>query len=160
MKRITIEAVASLIVLAVLFFVISLGAVFFGGTTAATADAVAPDFHLILADHLGLVCPKGQTVSIDHSHTRTGVDAYGHPYAGQSNDIYCNSTAEGTSHELTAEEYVNARLATLGAATTGYTLLCFVPLFVPLAIIALIVIHKIVGAIMKPGPANQAVISS
>ena len=160
MKRTLIEVVASLIVLAVLFLVISVGAVFFGGTTAATATAVAPDFHLILADHLGLICPKGQTVSIDHSHVSTGVDANGHPYAGNSNDIYCNSTAEGTSHKLTSDEYLNAKLATLGAATTGYTLLCFVPLFVPLAIIALIAIHKIVGGLVKPSPANQGVVSS
>jgi hypothetical protein len=160
MKRILIEVVASLIVLAVLFLVIFVGAAFFGGTVGASATAVAPDFHLILADHLGLVCPKGQTVSIDHSQVVTGVDAYGHPYAGQSNDIYCTSTAEGTRHELTSEEYVNAKLATLGVATTGYTLLCFLPLFLPLAIIALIVIHKIVGALMKPKPANQGLVSS
>jgi len=159
MKRVAIEAVASLVVLAILFFVISIGAVFFGGTVGASATATAPDFHIILADRLGLVCPKGQTVSIDHSQVRTGVDSNGHPYAGQSNDIYCTSTAEGMRHELTSEEYVNARLATLGAATAGYTLLCFVPLFLPLAIIALIVVHKIAGALIKPGTASQAVIS-
>ena len=79
MKRIAIEVVASLLVLVVLFLVVSVGAVFFGGTVGATATAVAPDFHLIMADRLGLVCPKGQTVSIDHSQARTGVDAYGHP---------------------------------------------------------------------------------
>src|SRR5258706_9940294 len=87
MKRILIELVTSLFVLVVLFLVISVGAVFFGGTTAATANAAAPDFHLIMADRLGLVCPKGETVSVDHSQVRTGVDSYGHPYAGQSNDI-------------------------------------------------------------------------
>jgi hypothetical protein len=159
MKRILIELVAGLIVLAVLFLVVSVGAVFFGGAVGATASAVAPDFHLIMADRLGLVCPKGQTVSIDHSQVVSGVDSNGRPYAGQSNDIYCNSAAEGTSHKLTSKEYLNAKLATLGAATTGYTLLCFVPLFVPLAIIALIVIHKILGAIMQPPPASQSVVS-
>ena len=52
------------------------------------------------------------------------------------------------------------RLATLGAASTAYTLLCFVPLFLPLAIVAVIVIHKIVGALTKPRPAGQAIISN
>jgi hypothetical protein len=160
MKRILIELVAGIVVLAVLFLVMAVGAVFFGGTTGATMTAVAPDFHLQLADKLGLVCHPGETMSIDHSQVRTGVDSNGHPYAGQSNDIYCNSTAEGTSRKLTDEEYVNVRLATLGAATTGYSLLCFVPLFLPLASVALIVIHKIVGALTKPRPASQSVISN
>ena len=160
MKRLLIELVAGLVVLAVLFLVIFVGAGFFGSTMGATMTAVAPDFHLKLADRLGLVCHPGETVSIDHSQVVTGVDANGHAYAGQSNDIYCNSTAEATSRKLTDEEYLNVRLATLGAAATGYTLLCFVPLFLPLAIAALIVIHKIVGALMKPRPASQAVISN
>ena len=108
-----------------------------------------------------LVQPNADRIlSIDHSQVRTGVDSNGHPYAGQSNDIYCNSTAEGTSRKLTNEEYLNVTLATLGAATAGYTLLCFVPLFLPLAIVALIGIHKIVGALMKPRPASQSVISN
>ena len=160
MKRVLIELVADIIVLAVMFAVIFVGAGFFGGTTGVTMTAVARDFHLKLADRLGLVCHPGETVSIDHSQVRTGVDSNGHPYAGQSNDIYCNSTAEGTSRKLTNEEYLNVTLATLGAATAGYTLLCFVPLFLPLAIVALIGIHKIVGALMKPRPASQSVISN
>jgi hypothetical protein len=160
MKRILVELVAQLVVLVVLFLAIAVGAGFMGATVGASASAIAPDFHLQMADRLGLVCPKGQTISIDHSQTVTGVDSHGRPYAGQSNDIYCNSTAEGTSHKLTEEEYLNAKLATIGAAITGYTLLCFVPLFVPLEIIALIVIHKIVGALMKPTPASQSIISN
>jgi hypothetical protein len=160
MKRLLIELAADLVVLAVMFAVIFVGAGFFGGTAGATLTAIAPDEHLKLADRLGLVCHPGETVSIDHSRVSTGVDSHGRPYAGQSNDIYCNSTAEGISRKLTNEEYLNARLATLAAATTGYTLLCFVPLFLPLAVVALIGIHKIAGALMKPRPASQSVISN
>jgi hypothetical protein len=160
MKRFLIELVAGLVVLAVLFLVIFVGAGFFGSTMGATMTAVAPDFHLQMADRLGLVCHAGETVSIDHSQVVTGVDSRGHAYAGQSNDIYCISTAEKTSRKLTNEEYLNVRLATLGAAVTGYTLLCFVPLFLPLAIVALFVIHKIAGALLKPRPASQSVISN
>ena len=160
MKRLLIELAADLVLLGVIFVVIFVGAGFFGGTAGASLTAIAPDVHLKLADRLGLVCHPGETVSIDHSQVRTGVDSNGHPYAGQSNDIYCNSTAEGTSRKLTSEEYLNARLATLAAATTGYTLLCFLPLFLPLALVAVIGIHKIVGALMKPRPASQAVISN
>ena len=160
MKRVLIELMVDIMVLAVMFAVIFVGAGFFGGTTGAAVTAVAPDFHLKLADRLGLVCHPGETVSIDHSQVGTGVDANGHAFAGQSNDIYCNSTSEGTSRKLTDQEYLNVRLATLGAATTGYTLVCFVPLFLPLAIVALIVIHKIVGALTKPRPASQSVISN
>jgi hypothetical protein len=160
MKRILVELLAQLVVLVVLFLVIAVGALFFGGTVGAAANAMAPDFHLQMADRLGLVCPKGQTVSIDHSLVVSGVDSHGRPYAGQSNDIYCTSAAEGTTHQLTAEEYLNAKLAALGAAVGGYTLLCFVPLFLPLEVLALIVIHKAVGGIMKPAPSSQAVISN
>ena len=160
MKRVLIELVAGIVVLAVVFVGIFWGAGFFGATTGATMTAVAPDFHLKLADRLGLVCQAGETVSIDHSQVRTGVDANGHAYAGRSNDIYCNSAAEGTSRKLTDQEYLNVRLASLGAATTGYTLLCFVPLFLPLAVVALIAIHKIVGALTKPRPASQSIISN
>jgi hypothetical protein len=158
MKRILTELVASLIVLAILFFVIFLGAGFFGATVGASASAVAPDFHLKLANQFGLVCPAGQSMRIDHSQVVTGVDAYGHNYAGQNNDIYCTDSA-GVSHELSADEYVKAKLATLGVAGSAYTLVCFAPLFFPLGILALIAIHKIVGGLMKPGPASQAVIS-
>ncbi len=160
MKRLLIELAVDLVVLVVLFVVIAVGAVFFGGTMGATMTAAAPDFHIQLADKLGLVCHAGETVSIDHSHVATGVDSHGRPYAGQSNDIYCNATAEGTSRKLTNEEYLNVRLATLGAATTGYTLVCFVPLFVPLAIVALYVIHKILSGLMRPRPASPTVISN
>ena len=160
LKRIAIELIAQLVVLAMLVLVIAIGAGFIGATTGATAFAVARDFHLQLADRLGLVCPKGQTMSIDHSHVVSGVDSHGRPYAGQSNDIYCNATAEGTSHKLTTDEYLNATVAALGAAVTSYTLLCFVPLFVPLEIVALIAIHKIIGALMKPKPASQSIVSN
>ena len=160
MKRLLFEFGVQLVAVVILLFAVGTIALFFGATIGATASAIAPDFHLQLADRLGLVCPKGQTVSIDHSHVVTGVDSHGRPYAGQSNDIYCNSTAEGTSHKLTNEEYLNVKLATLGAAAGGYTLLCFVPVFLPLEIIALIIIHKAVGGIMKPAPASQSVISN
>jgi hypothetical protein len=160
MKRVLTELVVQLLVLVVLFVVIAIFAVFFGVTTGATANALAPDFHIQMADRLGLVCPKGQTVSIRHNRVVTGVDAQGRPYAGQSNDIYCTSTAEGTTRLLTDQEFVNAKLATLGAAMGGYSLLCFVPFFLPLEILALIVIHKAVGGIMKPAPASPSVVSN
>jgi hypothetical protein len=158
MKRVSIEVVASLVVLAILFFVIFVGAGFFGATLGVSASATAPDFHLKLANQFGLVCPARQSMRIDHSQVVTGVDAYGHNYAGQNNDIYCTDSA-GVSHELDADEYLKAKLATIGLASTLYTLVCFVPLFLPLGILALIAIHKIVGALLKPGPASQAIIS-
>jgi hypothetical protein len=160
MKRILVEFAVQLIVLVVLFVVIGLGAAFLGATTGASASAIAADFHMEIADRLGLVCPKGQTLSVRHDRVVTGVDSHGRPYAGNANDAYCTSTAEGTSHQLTDQEYLNARVTSLGVAMVGYTLLCFVPLFLPLEIVALIVIHKAVGGIMKPAPASQSVIST
>jgi len=159
MKRILTELAVQLIVLIVLLLVVALGALFFGVTTGAAASAIAPDFHIQFADRLGFVCAKGETVSIDHSQTVHGVDAHGRSYVGQSNDIYCTSTAEGTRRLLTTDQFVQARLAALAVAMAGYSLLCFVPVFLPLEIAALILIHKAVGGMMKPKPANKTVIS-
>lgn len=159
MKRILIELAVQLVVLAVLVFVIAAGAIFFGATVGATASAIAPDFHLEMADRAGLVCHPGETISIRHVPT-SGIDSHGRPYAGTTNDLYCVSTREGTSRELTTEEFVNAHLAAIGVAMAGYSVLCFVPLFVPLEIVALIVIHRVTSAIAKPVPASQSIISN
>ena len=77
-----------------------------------------------------------------------------------TNDIYCVSAAEGTSRQLTTAEYLNAKLAAIGVAMAGYSLLCFVPLFLPLEIAALIVIHKVTSAVTQPRPASQSIISN
>jgi len=76
--------------------------------------------------------------------------------------IRLEERAEGPLGRGASEPWctVSTKWDTLGAATTGYTLLCCVPLFAPLAIIAVIVIHKIVGGLMKPNAANQGAISS
>jgi hypothetical protein len=159
MKRILTELAVQLVVFVVLLVAVALGAAFFGATTGAVANALAPDFHIQMADRLGLVCAKGETVSIRHDRTVTGVDANGHPYAGQSNDIYCNSTTEGTSRELTTDQYLQAKLAALGVAMAGYSLLCFVPVLAGLEIAALILIHKVIRGTMKPRPAGQVISS-
>jgi hypothetical protein len=155
MKRTLVELGAQLVALIVLLVVIGFGAGFLGSVTGVSASAMAPDFHIQLADRLGYVCPKGETVSIDHSKTVTGVDARGHAYAGQSNDLYCTSSAAGTRHELTAEEYVAAKAASIGVAIGFYTLIFFVVLFVPLEAVAAFLIHRIVGALMKGAPAQN-----
>ncbi len=159
MKRLLIELVVHLVVLVVLVLVIAAGAIFFGVTIGATASAIAPDFHLELADRAGLICHPGETISIRHRPI-SGIDSRGRPYAGLTNEIYCVSTREGTSRQLTTEEYLNAKLASIGAAMAAYSLVCFVPLFLPLEVAALIVAHKAVRALTKPVPASQAVISN
>lgn len=159
MKRIFIELAAQLAVLVVLVLVIATGAIFFGVTTGAMASAIAPDFHLEMADRVGLVCHKGETISIRHQPI-SGFDSFGRPTTGMGTEIYCVSTAEGTSRQLSDQEFVNAKLAAIGVAMAGYSVACFVPLFVPLEIVALIVIHKVASAMAKPVPASQAVISN
>ncbi len=159
MKRILIELAVQLVVLVVLVVVIAAGAIFFGVTIGAAASAIAPDFHLEMADRVGLICHTGETISIRH-HPTTGVDSHGRPYAGTTNEIYCVSAAEGTSRQLTTEEFLNAKLAALGVAMAGYSLLCFVPVFVPLEIVALLLIHKAASATAKPGTAGPSVIAN
>ena len=158
MKRLLIELAAQLVALVLLVLVISAIATFLGATVGATANAVAPDFHVELAGRFGLICKPGETVSVRHDRTVTGVDSHGRPYAGQSNDIYCTSSAEGTSRLLDDQETVSARLATLGFAIGAYTTLFFVLMFVPVEAAALFVIHKVTGALVKPKPASQAII--
>ena len=160
MKRILIELAVHIVLLAVLVTVIGALAIFFGATTGATATAIAPDFHMKLVAGLGLICPKGDTIAFRHDRQSSTTDSLGRPVTGFANDVTCTSPAEGTSHLLDDVEYLNARIQTLGAAIAGYTLLCFVPLFLPLEILALIVAHKLVAGIMKPAPAGQSVISA
>jgi hypothetical protein len=160
MKRILIELGAHLGVLLALVLVIGVGALFFGATTGAMAAAIAPDFHIQVAVALGLVCPKGDTVNFRHDRVTTTTDSFGHSIAGTANDVTCVSPVEGTSHLLTPVEYLNAKLQAIGVAMAGYSLLCFVPLFLPLEIVALILVHKVVGGMMKPAPASQTVISN
>ncbi len=150
MKRFLLELATQLVALVVLFLVLAVFAAFTGLTAGASLSAMAPDFHLQMADRVGLVCRKGETLSIRHNPT-TGVDSRGRPYAGTTNELYCISTAEGTTRQLTAEEYLNAKLASIGVAMAGYSLLCFVPLFVPLAIVSVILVHKVAGGLAKAG---------
>ena len=150
MKRVLVELATQLVALIVVILAAGLVGGFLGLTIGAVANAVAPDFQLQMADRLGFVCPQGETINIDHSQTVSGVDANGHAYAGQSNDLYCVSNAEGTRRELSADEYLAAKAAALGVAMGGYSLLFFVVFFVPGEALALFVLHKGVAVVMKP----------
>jgi hypothetical protein len=133
----------------VIAFTIGVTALIFGGAVGGTAIGVAPEYHVRLLSGLGLLCEKGETVTFHEGGPTTVTDSNGFPSIGRVIIISCDSP-DGTSRTLTSEEGVLGFLGVIGLAIAGYFLICFVPLFVPLEIVALILIHKVVGSAMKP----------
>ena len=149
MKRFWIELGAQAAALIVVSFAVGVTALTFGGAVGGTAVGVAPEYHARLLGQLGLLCNKGETVTFHEGGQTTVTDSNGFSSTGRAVQISCDSP-DGTSRILSSEEGVVGLLGVIGLALAGYFLICFVPLFVPLEIVAIILVHTVVGSMMKP----------
>jgi hypothetical protein len=149
MKRFWIELGAQLAGLIIIGLSVGVAALIFGASVGGTAIGLAPEYHVRLLGGLGLVCEKGETVTFHEGGRTTTTDSNGVPSTGTTIEISCDSP-DGTSRVLSSEEGVLGFLSVIGVVLAGYFLICFVPLFVPLELVAIILIHKIVGSRMKP----------
>ncbi len=149
MKLFWIELGAQVAGLVVIGFAVGVTALTFGGAVGGTAVGVAPEYHARLLGQLGLLCNQGETVTFHEGGQTTVTDSNGFSSTGRAVEISCDSP-DGASRVLTSEEGVAGMLGIIGLALAGYFLICFVPLFVPLEIVAIILIHKVVGSMLKP----------
>jgi hypothetical protein len=149
MRRFWIELGAQVAGLLVVGLTIGVTALIFGGAVGGTAVGVAPEYHVRLLGGLGLLCEKGETVTFHEGGETTVTDSNGFPSTGHVINVSCDSP-DGTSRTLTSEEGVIGFLGVIGLALAGYFLICFVPLFVPLEIAAIVLIHKVVGSSVRP----------
>lgn len=149
MRRFWIELGAQVAGLVVIGFTIGVTALIFGAAVGGSAVGVAPEYHVRLLGGLGLVCEKGETVTFHEGGETTVTDSNGFSSTGRVINVSCDSP-DGTSRTLSSEEGVLGVLGVIGLVLAGYFLICFVPLFVPLEIVAIILIHKVVGSMMKP----------
>ena len=149
MRRFWIELGAQVAGLVVIGFTIGIMALIFGGGVGGMAIGVAPEYHFKLLGGLGLLCSKGETVTFHEGGQVTTTDSDGNTSTGTAIQISCDSP-DGTSRLLSPDESIGGFLSVIGLVLAGYFLLCFVPLFVPLEIVAIILIHRVVGSAMKP----------
>ena len=149
MRRFWIELGAQIAGLVVIAFTIGVMALIFGGAVGGTAIGVAPEYHFKLLGGLGLLCDKGETVNFHEGGQVTTTDSDGNTTTGTAIEISCDSP-DGTSRFLTPDQSIGGFLGVAGLVLAGYFLICFVPLFVPLEIVAIILIHKVVASMMKP----------
>ncbi len=149
MRRFWIELGAQVAGLIIIGVSVGVAALIFGGSVGGTAIGVAPEYHVRLLGGLGLLCEKGETVTFHEGGEVTTTDSDGFPSTGTAIQISCDSP-DGTSRMLSPEEGIGGFLGIIGLVLAGYFLICFVPLFVPLEIIAIILIHRIVGSMTKP----------
>ncbi|MEP7357759.1 MAG: hypothetical protein ABI847_11000 [Anaerolineales bacterium] len=149
MRRFWIELAAQLAGLVIIGFTIGVTALIFGGAVGGTAVGVAPEYHVRLLGGLGLLCQKGETVTFHDGGQVTTTDSDGFPSTGTAIDISCDSP-DGSSRMLSTDESIGGFLGIIGLVLAGYFLVCFVPLFVPLEIVAIILIHRVVGSMTKP----------
>ena len=149
MRRFWIELGAQVAGLVVIGFTIGVMALIFGAAVGGTAVGVAPEYHARLLGGLGLLCNKVETVTFHEGGPTTVTDSNGFSSTGRIIEISCDSP-DGTSRMLSSDEGVLGLFGIIGLALAGYFLICFVPLFVPLEIVAIILIHKVVGSMMKP----------
>ena len=149
MKRFWVELAAQAAGLVIIGFTIGVTALTFGGAVGGTAIGVAPEYHFRLLGGLGLLCPKGDTVTFHEGGQVTTTDADGNTTTGTAIEVSCDSP-DGTSRMLSPDESIGGFLSIVGLVLAGYFLVCFVPLFLPLEIIAIILIHRVVGSAMKP----------
>ena len=149
MRRFWIELGAQLAGLVVIGFTLGVTALTFGGAIGGTAVGLAPEYHARLLGQLGLLCHPGEIATFHEGGQTTTTDSNGFSTTGRIIEISCASP-DGTSRMLSSDEGIAGLLGVIGLALAGYFLICFVPLFVPLEIGAIILIHKVVGSAMKP----------
>src|SRR4051812_17765198 len=77
MKRFLVELGAHLAALVILLVTIGTTALIFGGAVGGTAIGVAPEYHFKLLADLGLICPKGDTVTFHDGGQITTTDSSG-----------------------------------------------------------------------------------
>jgi hypothetical protein len=145
MKRFLIELGAQLAGLIVIGLTVGVAALIFGASVGGTAIGVAPEYHFRMLGGLGLLCNPGETVTFHEGGQVTTSDGE----SGTAIQVSCDSP-NGESRMLSPEEGIGGFLGIVGLVLAGYFLICFVPLFIPLEIIAIIFIHRIVGSMTKP----------
>jgi hypothetical protein len=149
MRRFWIELAAQLAGLVIIGFTIGVTALIFAGGVGGTAVGVAPEYHFKLLGGLGLLCNKDETVTFHEGGQVTTTDSDGNTSSGTAIQVSCDSP-DGTSRMLSPDESIGGFLGVIGLVLAGYFLVCFVPLFVPLEIVAIILIHRVVASAMKP----------
>lgn len=127
MRGLVVEGVIQIAVLAGVAAVIGFFALVTAATFGAPLTAMAPEFTLGLVD--GFVCPEGTELEFE------AVRQSWHRPGEYTPEVTCVG-ADGTRLEGRA---MRALFTVLG----GAFLICFVPLFVPAAILSIVVVHKL-----------------
>jgi hypothetical protein len=139
MKRLLIQLPIQLVVILIAGFIIGVTALIFAGTIMGVSAGVAPEssFHLVGP----VVCPSGSEIEYDEGGESSYLGDDGLYHSGTSFSLSCVG-ADGTRSE-------GKELAAIGALFGLYFLVCFAPLFIPIALILFILVHFLYGAIAK-----------
>ena len=139
MKRLLIQLPIQLGLIVAAGFVIGIAALIFAGTAMGVSTASAPEFNFRLVGPV--VCPKGTEIEYNEGGESSYLGDDGLYHSGTAISISCVGP-DGTRYE-------GKEFAAIGALLGLYFLICFVPLFLPAALILFILVHFIYGAVTK-----------
>ena len=144
MKKLLIQ----LVVIVIAGFAIGVTALIFSGTIMGVSAGVAPEASFRLVG--SVVCPPGTEIEYAEGGESSYLGDDGLRHSGTSFSLSCVG-ADGTRSE-------DKTLAAIGALFGLYFLICFVPLFLPVAVILFILVNAIYSSVVKqrqnpPAPA-------
>ena len=150
MKRLLIQLPIQLVVIVVAGFILGVAALIFAGTTLGVTAGTAPAASFRLVGPI--VCGKGSDLEYSEGGETSYLGDDGQYHSGTSFSVSCVA-ADGTRSE-------GKELAAIGALFGLYFLVCFVPLFLPAALILWILVHVIYGAVTKNQQNRPAALGS